>query len=116
MNTDLTRAFPELVAQGYRECSPTSEKYNCIAWAAGQESQWWWPFQHPAYYWPEGIARVVTLDNFIQAFATLGYQVCATEDVETEFEKVALYALDEANACRASTCRWRMDQQARKAH
>jgi hypothetical protein len=33
-------------------------------------------------YWPEGVPRVVTPEAFREAFATLGYQVCAGEELE----------------------------------
>jgi hypothetical protein len=94
MKPYLTKAFPNLETEGCHETSPASEKYNCIAWAAGQQNQWWWPYQHPAYFWPEGVNRVVTLDAFFQAFASIGYHQCETGNLEVGFEKVAIYALD----------------------
>ena len=87
------QAFPDLETEGFQETSPGAKKYNCIAWAAGQHNQWWWPYDHPKYYWPEGVSRVVSLDAFLQAFASLGYQPCATGELEAGFEKVAIYAL-----------------------
>jgi len=72
MKAYLKQAFPNLETEGCQETSPASAKYNCIAWAAGKQNQWWWPYQHPAYFWPEGVNRVVTLDAFFQAFAAMG--------------------------------------------
>lgn len=86
-------AFPALRSEGFEETSPPSQKYNCIAWAAGSASQWWWPYQHPAYYWPEGLTREVTLDAFLRAFVSLGFEPCPTGELEAGFEKVAIYAL-----------------------
>jgi hypothetical protein len=60
MIAGIEDAFPALRSEGFEETSPPSEKYNCIAWAAGRASQWWWPYQHPAYFWPEGQTREVT--------------------------------------------------------
>jgi hypothetical protein len=94
MNAYLLQAFPALEAEGCEETSPASGKYNCIAWAAGQQTQWWWPYEHPDYYWPEGLARVVSLEGFFQAFATIGYQRCEQGHLEAAFERVAIYALD----------------------
>ncbi len=94
MNAYLQQAWVALEAEGCEEISPASGKYNCIAWAAGQQTQWWWPYEHPAYYWPQGLPRAVSLEGFFQAFATIGYQRCQHPDVEAGCEKVALYALD----------------------
>lgn len=93
MNADLKLAFPALETEGFEETSSASSKYNCIAWAAGDQSEWWWPYEHPNYYWPEGQPREVTLDAFVRAFASLGYEPCDTGKAEPEFEKVAIYAL-----------------------
>lgn len=94
MIAHLEVAFPALRNEGFEETSPASEKYNCIAWAAGRPSQWWWPYQHPAYYWPEGHAHEVTLEAFIRAFVSLRYQQCENGELEAGFEKVAIYAVE----------------------
>lgn len=39
--------------------------------------------------------REVTLDAFCAAFATLGYVLCTGEDLEPEFQKIALFANDQ---------------------
>lgn len=39
------RHFPGLQAEGFAETSSPTTDYNCIAWAAGDQTQWWWP--HP---------------------------------------------------------------------
>jgi hypothetical protein len=87
-------AFPALRSEGFEETSPPSEKYNCIAWAAGRASQWWWPYPHPAYYWPAGQTREVSLDAFLRAFMSLGFEQCPTGELEAGFEKVAIYAAE----------------------
>jgi hypothetical protein len=40
MSAHFEVAFPLLSTEGFEETSPHSEKYNCIAWAAGRASQW----------------------------------------------------------------------------
>src|SRR5207247_1563964 len=81
-----------LQASGYSETSPATEKYNCVAWAAGVTDQWWWPDPLVgAYPWPEGAIRAVTIDAFFSAFAILGYQSCERGEFEPGFEKVAIY-------------------------
>ncbi len=40
---------------------------------------------------PNGVPMVETLDAFIRAFGTLGYQPCAEASFELRYEKIALY-------------------------
>lgn len=84
--------FPDIVDWGYDVTSDTTVEYNCIAWAAGDDTRVWWPGQEGSSYWPPGVPRVATLDAFREAFGTLGYVPCDTEDPEEGFEKIAIYA------------------------
>jgi hypothetical protein len=90
----LEEAFPGLRNTRYSVRSPRSPRYNCVAWAAGDSSRWWWPVHPPQapYYWPSGIPNQITLESFILAFESLGYAVCEGSELERGFEKVALYA------------------------
>jgi hypothetical protein len=93
MREGIERVFPRLRGTAYRITSPSTDVYNCIAWAAGAVDAWWWPFGDPdQVYWPEGMERLTTLDAFRQVFAILGYVVCVGEELERGFEKVALFA------------------------
>lgn len=87
----LEGAFPHLAACGYAVTSRQTPDYNCIAWAAGYEDAWWWPEPAEVCAWPDGVPRTVTIDAFIQAFASLGYEPCGSAEPEDGFEKVALY-------------------------
>lgn len=89
----IERAFPRLEAEGFRRTSQHTPEYNCIAWAAGDDDRWWWP--SPESYWPPGVPEEATLECFVLAFATRGYEPCADGALEPGVEKVALYA-DEA--------------------
>ena len=85
-------SFPDLAHDGYTEESSATVQYNCIAWAAGDDTQRWDPdplFQFA--YWPNGVPREQTIDAFVQAFEQLGYDESNTEIVEFGFEKVAIY-------------------------
>lgn len=87
--------FPNLAASGYVLKSKQTEEYNCIAWAAGDEEKWWWPSLDPDLsYWPPGVRRERSLQCFIEAYETLGYEVCETPVLEEGFEKVAIYVND----------------------
>jgi hypothetical protein len=92
----LERIFPALHGSAYQMTSPQADTYNCVAWAAGDTTNWWWPDEpdNPdSAYWPPGVPREETLEAFRHAFATLGYAVCDHEGQEEEYEKVALFAL-----------------------
>ncbi len=71
--------------------TPTSERtdrYNCFAYAAGDESRNWDPF---GGYWPATAPRERTLPALVAAFATLGYAPCADGRLTPGVEKVAVY-------------------------
>jgi hypothetical protein len=92
----LEQVFPALRGTAYQETSPQDHMYNCIAWAAGDTSEWWWPTEATTgggYYWPPGVPREETLEAFREAFATLGYVNCNDDRWEAGYEKVALFAL-----------------------
>lgn len=57
-------ATPRLVEVGFSETSPATPRYNCLAWAAGQTDQWWWPDRFGAYDWPEAAPREETIEGF----------------------------------------------------
>ena len=72
----------------FTETSPADTTYNCIAWAAGDSANWWWP---QLYYWPPGMSKETTVEAFIAAYGTVGYEPCEDETLEEGFEKVAIY-------------------------
>lgn len=47
--------FPQLGK--YDETSPVTGTYNCIAYAAGDDTVWWQPLPPNVYYWPRGIPK-----------------------------------------------------------
>lgn len=87
----LEHSFPNLEAHGYRVTSPDSLAYNCIAWAGGDDTQWWWPDDDA--YWPNE-DRAVVVEVFVTAFATLGYAPAENDTLEAGYDRVALYAKD----------------------
>ncbi len=92
-NPDLTATFPNLHRDDYQVMSPVTPRYNCIAWAAGKDDMWWWPpGGFNGYYWPPHVAKDSTIESFVKAFESLGYQVCDSDNVEPGVDKVALYA------------------------
>lgn len=87
---EIFKAFPRLRNSRFLITSPDTPFYNCIAWAAGDSSRWWWPTPRGGY-WPQGAPRTLTLDSFVAAFASIGYERCEDGSAEAGFEKVAIY-------------------------
>lgn len=89
----LERVFPRLTPSDYRLASPVDGTYNCIAYAANDLENWWWPTPKPigGYYWPPNAPREVTLRAFKIAFEGLGYSECIHGRLEKGVEKVAIY-------------------------
>jgi hypothetical protein len=85
--------FPGLRGQAYEVKSQKDTAYNCIAWAASDNGNWWWPDQAGEDTWPAGVARVPTVAAFREAFATLGYDNCDEDRLEAGHEKIAIFAL-----------------------
>ncbi len=90
----IDETFPALAKGGFQITSPVDKHYNCIAYAAGDTANWWWPFPADVreVFWPAGATREETPAAFRDAFATLGFTACSTEDFEPGFEKLALFA------------------------
>lgn len=86
----LKTLFPALVK--YVETSPATEDYNCIAWACGDNTKWWWP--NEAVYWPQGIRCEETVDSFDELFLSGGAFHINSENVEAGIVKIALFALN----------------------
>jgi hypothetical protein len=86
---------------GFAVRDVTSRKtpvYNCVAYAASDETKPWWPSQRPRpgaryYHWPEP-NQPATVHSFIKAFHDLGFESCNSGEHEDGYHKVALYVND----------------------
>lgn len=89
--------FPNVAREGYAKTSEQSFAYNCIAWAANDQTRWWWPSGKTALgneaYWPKKVPRTRSLNAFTKLFKELGYEISRNDDgsFEPGFEKVAIY-------------------------
>lgn len=84
-----TADFPRLTPANHQVTSPATRSYNCVAWAAGEVVRWW----EPGKFWPcPLLGKDFTVDDMVEAFRTIGYDLCADDTLEPGFEKVALYA------------------------
>lgn len=88
----LEFAFPGLAGTGYRITSPATRKYNCIAWAVGNDRQWLWPGPIEDCDWPDEIDREGSLAAFAALFMLFGFAPCSDHRIEAGFERVALFA------------------------
>ena len=89
---DIKNEFPQL-ADSFQVTSLPADQYNCIAWAAEDQWQWWWPDIDHECFWPAGIDRNETIEGFVAAFRVLGYEPCFSEALESGYEKVAIFAV-----------------------
>lgn len=90
---DLTRLFPNLTSEGYRRTSLPTFDYNCLAWAAGDDTRRW-DTDNLCSFWPKGTRRAWNCQNLVKIFEAQGYQRCADGNHEIGFEKVAIYVKD----------------------
>ena len=87
----LEQQFPYLAHEGYTITSPDTIDYNCVAWAAESEDEWWWPDAMGQEYWSAGVPREETLSAFVAAFETVGYEICKSPSQEPNTLKIAIY-------------------------
>jgi hypothetical protein len=88
----LEAVFPGLALGGYRVTSPANRRHNCVAWAAGDSENWWWPSANlEDEFWPPSVKREATLAAFKDAFSTLGYEPCANPESEPDYERIVIY-------------------------
>ena len=89
----MTPDFPALKDGEYEAVSNRTTEYNCVAWAADDDERWWEPDPIGIMYWPPDAPREWTLAGVTAAFETLGYERCKTGELESKFEKVAIYTI-----------------------
>lgn len=84
------RDLPSLTTKNCAITSPATNRYNCLAWAAGNNRQWWDP--NPLYRWPSDVPREISLDAVLRVYEKLGYVICIGGEPEKDFEKIAIFA------------------------
>ena len=92
LSAEKENLWPYQLSEGYKVASRATWEYNCIAFVADRENEWWWPDPDGDAKWPENVTRDERLECFAQAFATLGYEVCDDSGLEAGYEKIAIYA------------------------
>lgn len=93
-DTDLEHDFPGLRDGGYLITSPVDVTYNCMAWAVGDTKYFWDDVGARGYYWPPGISAD-TLAGWVEVFRYHGYGYADNASFESDFEKIAIYAVED---------------------
>ena len=96
---------PHLASADIEIKSPTDRRYNCIAWAVGDDTKYWSPAVAVGgkllggYYWPDGTAVFPTVGATEKMFAQRGFARTELTDVALEqgVEKIAIFGYDEMN-------------------
>ena len=83
--------FPNTKIEPFIQTSYEDVRYNCIAWAASDDTRWYEPDPYGIYYWPINIDREYTTEAYINLYETLGYLRCNNGDLETGFIKIAVF-------------------------
>ena len=84
--------WPNLTEDNHEITSDPDPLYNCIAWAADDNSAKWWPRDDEEYFWPDEAPMEETVDAFMAAFALRGYEPCDGPELEDGYLKVVIYA------------------------
>ncbi len=84
-----TSEFPKLTS--FEQKSQPTARYNCIAFAAGVDSEWW----DPAGVWPSHVGLEDTVSNLIEVYKHHGFELCDDGTQEPGFDKLAIYGTDE---------------------
>lgn len=94
----LELGHPFLREEGYTETSDATGRYNCIAWAIGDQTTWWespgddTPTMTFGQRWPEGIPNEDTVAAIIAFFQLHQFVRCDSGDLEPGIEKIAIYS------------------------
>src|SRR5207237_700439 len=76
----------------YEIVSRASARYNCMAFANGDERHWWEPGLFGGrFYWPTNVQQGETLEAWQELFIADGYEPTDNRDIEPGVEKVAIY-------------------------
>jgi hypothetical protein len=94
--------FPNSSKEKFCATSPPTWSYNCIAWACGDNSKWYWPDSSEISYWPDEVPRQVTIEAFIKLFERLDYFLAQNGEMEIGFEKIAIFVDEDSKPTHAA--------------
>lgn len=88
--SELEAKLPKLQPGNYKLTSKATGRYNCMAFANKDERHWWESgYYGGRYHWPEKIPD--TLEGWTELFVREGYERTDSREIESGFEKVAIY-------------------------
>lgn len=89
---ELISRFPKLSLDNHETKSKATPRYNCVAFARGDDRHWWEPGLYGGkYYWPPELQEGDLLESWKKVFTLKGYKETKNREVEPGFEKVAIY-------------------------
>jgi hypothetical protein len=89
--SELEAKLPKLRSQPYKhDASDATGRYNCVSFAIEKTRKWLEAGLHGGRYdWPPDIPD--TIDGWTEMFVREGYELTTNRDVESGFQKVAIY-------------------------
>lgn len=98
-NEEIIAIFPKLSEDpDFLITSPSTNQYNCIAWAHGYSDRWMQPVDQTVsthldfiFYWPDDIECDGDIKFLIRTFELKDYEICDRWEHEEGFQKIALY-------------------------
>ncbi len=87
----LMDLMPSLGEFEYVPTSGSTEEYNCVGWAVGDDTKNWTPSPVGGYYWPPDLPSFPLVSILEELFRREGYERCSSPDQEEGVEKVAIY-------------------------
>ena len=66
--------FPNSYLEPFIITSPITTYYNCIAWAFGDDSRWYWPDPYDMAYWPQNIPRTIEINSFVELYKSIDWE------------------------------------------
>jgi hypothetical protein len=82
--------YPNLNAGNHHDTGPADPMYNCIAWAAGIDNDWWDAARGRT--WPGNAPRDYKVTSLVIVYESVGFVLCADGSLEDGIEKIAIYA------------------------
>lgn len=85
----LELRFPGLRGVEWRITSKATRRYNCIAWAIGENHRRW---DGVDGYWPNSLPRDTSIVTLVKAYMTKGFEVCQADGhvYDPEYDKIVL--------------------------
>lgn len=89
---ELKKCFPKLDSGNYERVSKATARYNCVAFAAGDERHWWQAgLNGGRYRWPSHVKQAYSVEAVVEIFASEGFEKTDNREIEPGWEKIAIY-------------------------